>query len=508
MITNTALWKSLRGIAKALFPVHCSLFTVYYSLFTSVALTVLSACGDFLEEVSQDEFEPKTTSSFQELMNGEGYINNPVDPITYMMDDDVQGCKGSLWDEALRARQSIFEWQPDYWQVENACTGIYATVKYSYRNIYKTIAACNIIIENVPASEGTQQQKDIVMAEAKTMRAFYYWQLVNTYALPYNDALTSPEENLGVPIVTESEVKDAGAPRATVAEVYRQISSDIDDACRLFGDDKTNRGVYRVGYTAAHLLASRIYLFMEQWDKVIDHADKALEAAPALANLKSYNIDSATNPTNGVISKKFPETIFICGMKVKSGTFGLMGTPYGVSRELANSYETMDRRMNVYLVPSGYDYYPYRIQKICSDEHEFTWRTAELYLNRAEAYMNLYKQGNSDAGQRAMDDLNLLRQNRYRVYTPQALTNADDLQLQLRSERRKELCFEGFRFFDLKRYGMPSIEHVLIGESGQTSVYVLQERDPAYCVPLPDNALEHNTNLVQNPLAKKRESTN
>ena len=65
----------------------------------------------------------------------------------------------------------------------------------------------------------------------------------------------------------------------------------------------------------------------------------------------------------------------------------------------------------------------------------------------------------------------------------------------------KENCF---RFFDLKRYGMPRIEHILIGESGTATRYVLEERDPAYCVPLPDNALEHNENLVQNPLANRR----
>ena len=476
-----------------------------YRIFYIAALMALTACGDFLEEVSQDEFEPKTASAYQELMNGEGYTPNCVDPITYMMDDDVQGCKGLGWNETLSARQAIFEWQPDYWQVENDCQQLLGNVKYSYRNIYKTIAACNIIIENLPGSEGKQSDKNVTMAEAKAMRAFYYWRLVNTYALPYNDTQTNPETNLGVPVVTESEVKDAGAPRASVAEVYRQIVTDIEDACALYGDDTTDRGIYRINYTSAHLLASRIYLFTEQWEKVIEHATKALATAPELVNLRSYNIDNNMSPTNGVISKKFPETIFICGAKVMSGDYGLQGTPFGVSKELANSYDIMDRRMNTYLVPSGYDYYPYRITKICSDEHEFVWRTAELYLNRAEAYMNLYKQGNSEAGQLALDDLNWLRQNRYRIYTDVELTTAEDLQELVRSERRKELCFEGFRFFDLKRYGMPRIEHTLIPESGNAVTYVLEERDPSYCVPLPDNALEHNENLVQNPLAKRRE---
>ncbi|MBO4606434.1 MAG: RagB/SusD family nutrient uptake outer membrane protein [Prevotella sp.] len=477
------------------------LHTFFYGC---MAAMILTSCGDFLEEVSQDEFEPKTASSFQELMNGEGYMMYPVDPITYMMDDDVQGCKGSMWDDVLSARQAIFEWQPDYWQVENDCQSISGFMKNSYLNIYKTIAACNIIIENLPGSDGSQTDKDITMAEAKTMRAFYYWRLVNTYALPYNDKQTKPETNLGVPLVTSSEVKDEGVPRASVAEVYAQIISDIEDACSLFGNDTSSRGIYRINHTSAHLLASRIYLFTEQWDKVIEHASKAMATAPALVNLKSYNIDNTLTPTNGVISKKFGETIFICGMKAMSGDYSLMGTPFGVSKELAYLYETMDRRMNTYIMPSGYDYYPYRILKNCADEHEYTWRTAELYLNRAEAYMNLYMQGQQEAGQQAIDDLNTLRVNRYRVYTNVELTTADELQRLLRDERRRELCFEGFRFFDLKRYGMPRIEHTLIGESGTALRYVLEERDPSYCVPLPDNALEHNENLVQNPLANRR----
>ncbi len=471
-------------------------------LLTTLAVAFIS-CGDFLEEVSQDEFEPKTTNSFIELMNGEGYISSPVDPMTYMMDDDVNGCKSMFWTNAIRTRQEIFCWQPDFWRLEDECSDLLANIKNSYQNIYKAISVCNIIVERAPKSQGTQEEKDICCGEAKTMRAFYYLQLVNTYALPYNDSQTSPETNLGVSLVTESEVKETGMPRATVAKVYEQIIKDIEDACELFGNNKTDRGKYRVAYTAAHLLASRIYLHTENWEKVVEHATKAMAAAPPLANLNSYTIDNISSPTNGVISTKFPEVIFIGGMKAMSGAYSLMGTPYGVNTVFASTFSVMDSRMNVYLQPSGYDY-PYRIFKICADEHEFVWRTAELYLNRAEAYFNLYKQGDVAAGQKCVDDLESLMAKRYLRHTPPACSDIDALQALLRSERRKELCYEGFRFFDLKRYGMPSIEHVMIGENGGTTTYTLEERDPAYCVPLPDKALDHNENLIQNPLAARR----
>lgn len=37
--------------------------------------------------------------------------------------------------------------------------------------------------------------------------------------------------------------------------------------------------------------------------------------------------------------------------------------------------------------------------------------------------------------------------------------SGDALITQIREERRKELCYEGQRWFDLRRYGMPSIQH-------------------------------------------------
>ena len=71
----------------------------------------------------------------------------------------------------------------------------------------------------------------------------------------------------------------------------------------------------------------------------------------------------------------------------------------------------------------------------------------------------------------------------------------------IKSERRKELCFEGQRWFDLRRYGMPQIIHRW-GEQ----VYTLKQNDPSYTMPIPDAVLIKNKKLEQNPLAPKREN--
>lgn len=49
------------------------------------------ACGNFLEEVSQDEFEPETTDAYSELLNGAGYAFAELDGLTWYMDDDIDG---------------------------------------------------------------------------------------------------------------------------------------------------------------------------------------------------------------------------------------------------------------------------------------------------------------------------------------------------------------------------------------------------------------------------------
>lgn len=68
-------------------------------------------------------------------------------------------------------------------------------------------------------------------------------------------------------------------------------------------------------------------------------------------------------------------------------------------------------------------------------------------------------------------------------------------------KEEKELCFEGQRWFDLRRYGMPQIVHRW-GEQ----VYTLKQNDPSYTMPIPDAVLIKNKKLEQNPLAPKREN--
>ena len=122
-------------------------------------------------------------------------------------------------------------------------------------------------------------------------------------------------------------------------------------------------------------------------------------------------------------------------------------------------------------------YWKHQECKAGNSERGFAWRTAELYLNRAEAYAEKYAAGDAASGAKAVDDINALRKKRIASasYIDYSLSNAEDLIQFIRAERRRELCFENpHRWFDLRRSTRPRLEKVLDGTR-----YVLEENDAA-----------------------------
>ena len=184
--------------------------------------------------------------------------------------------------------------------------------------------------------------------------------------------------------------------------------------------------------------------------------------------------------------------------------------------ELINSFSEGDLRKDRYItremlydqkVPENstfYDnYLPYGKYKTLNsvpasggnDYFALSFRVAEAYLNYAEAAAMSNAEGN------AITTMNTLLEKRYDGGNAPSFTGltGDALITKIREERRKELCYEGQRWFDLRRYGMPPIQHKWEGK-----VYTLTKNDPSYVLPIPTEALQRNLLLDQNPFGPKR----
>ena len=130
-----------------------------------------------------------------------------------------------------------------------------------------------------------------------------------------------------------------------------------------------------------------------------------------------------------------------------------------------------------------------------SDYFALSFRIAEAYLNYAEAAAMSQAEGD------AITAMNTLLEKRYDRGNAPSFSglSGDALITQIREERRKELCYEGQRWFDLRRYGMPSIQHKWEGK-----VYTLTKNDPSYVLPIPTEVLQRNLLLEQNPFGPER----
>lgn len=120
-----------------------------------------------------------------------------------------------------------------------------------------------------------------------------------------------------------------------------------------------------------------------------------------------------------------------------------------------------------------------------------TFRTAELYLNAAEAAAHLNKI------KEARTRLLQLMKNRYTPEGYEEKANAvnkmekDALITEILEERARELAFEGHRWFDLRRTTRPSIQKVIDGQN-----YVLEENDSRYTLRIPQAAIDANPGLL------------
>ena len=98
--------------------------------------------------------------------------------------------------------------------------------------------------------------------------------------------------------------------------------------------------------------------------------------------------------------------------------------------------------------------------------------------------------------------MNFLRRYRIVGYEDIQITDQQMILDEIYLERRLELCFDELRWFDLRRYGKPSIIHKYKAKKNDPwMIFELKENDPLYTLPISNVVLENNIRLQQNESA-------
>lgn len=456
------------------------------------AALALGGCSKFLEEKSQSDVVPKTVVDFRELLLGSGYpgAGQPASAV-YLMDDDVDLFVEYGKDfgfpivgtDGVKTNFLLYTWQPR--QAEQNGLGDRIgdiATSSSYYALYERIKGCNAVLDYVDDAIGTQQEKDRVKAEALALRAFHYFTLANLYGDPYNQNPAGP----AVPLKMNSTVDAEFPARNTVAEVYEAVLKDLNEAARLMDPLPVVRKDFHINQPAIHILLSRVYLHMDKWADCAAEANKAFEFGATIPNLTGITTGPWINYDNAEVEWMY------------GGTFQEYSqTEYRPAPEFLSGFSANDVRAKYgFLGQSGGTVL---LNKLISNGPNVivqAVRTSEALLNRAEAYLQLNKPGD------ALNDLNDLRRRRIIGYADVSISDKAALLTEIRNERRKEFCYEGFRWFDLRRYGRPAISHRYQHDVAEPILqYSLTEKDPAYTLPFPSGLLLRNPKLTQNPSA-------
>nr|WP_068892532.1 RagB/SusD family nutrient uptake outer membrane protein [Pedobacter panaciterrae] len=333
-----------------------------------------------------------------------------------------------------------------------------------WTTIYPDIYTVNAAIEGITASSTlTAAVKQQLLGEAKFMRAFYYFYLVNFYG--------------DVPLALSTDYSiNRLLSRTSKRQVYEQILADLSDAKELLnqqylGGDVLSPVTERVrpNKAVATALLSRVHLYMgsEGDNSAWRRAEE--QATILIANTVQYD----TVALDGVFLNRSKEAIWQL-QPVKAGVNANTGEgkffvllpegpgnayPIYLSDHIISSFEIGDMRKsnwtgNVTVGGKTY-YYPFKYKigqgvNVASTEFSTIFRLAEQYLIRAEARA---QQGNVSG---AAADLNVIRK-RARLQNTNSETAASLLDAIAR-EREVELFTEGgHRWFDLKRTGKADV---------------------------------------------------
>jgi tetratricopeptide (TPR) repeat protein len=488
-------------------------------------LAATGGCKKFLAEQSQNLAYANTAAKLEEVINGDGYMPHFTTPpySTYQeqgkamyfpwlncMDDDFSEFVSSpIYPDDRSSVFGFYTWQSNPFE---SSTYVISTDD-TWAKTYVNINAVNIIAQEATKITDNPAELQRIRGEALFLRAFYYFYLVNVYAPAYNKATAGTDP--GVPLKTTEFVQDNFFTRSTTDSVYRQIVADLS-AAEICLDTASHVSLYHADINAVNLLQSRVYLYMQDWADAITAANKVISRKPQLFDLNGYQ------PHTSFFSAGSPEAIFTQGGNAMIYlTQENYPMAFQASDDLMNLYQLNDLRRTAFFEVDqlGKTRYAKMYQSTTYNVHpseifsdNYFLRNAEAYLNKAEASAMLGKTDDANAA------INVLTKSRFKPadYTPINLAE-DTLVSFIRDERRRELCFEGQRWFDLKRYTVntqypftKTIAHTWSNAVAGGTPYVvatltLQPGDPDYLVPLPLEAITFNQGaLIQNPARQDR----
>jgi len=352
---------------------------------------------------------------------------------------------------------------------------------------YTEIYQVNDILENIKDNSHLSASfiKQIT-GEMEVVRAFCYFNLTNLFG--------------NVPLVTTTDyATNATSPRVPVAEIYKQIEADLNDAVKKLPSTypSNSPGHVRVNLYTAIALQSKVHLYQGNWQAAYAEADSVINSGnfSLLTDLNSVFLDGSNEAVWQVPVENAYQGTMEAGNFLPYDSSSLPS--YVITDSLINQFEAGDLRMadwmGVNVVNGKNVYFPtkYKDRSPTTPATDYMLlRYADIYLIHAESAAQLNNLAT------AMADVNTIRARAGLGASKANAASQSAVLAAVRKERRTEMFTEfGGRWFDLNR----TAGDTKYPANGQVAAVLpgYQSFDALY--PVPQAQLQLNHNLTQNP---------
>lgn len=487
--------------------------TISNILLLGLTMTILSSCDDFLTEDLKGTFS--STTFYQndkqaiQALNGAyqalafGNPNNAIWVFGDVASDDaVKG--GNPGDQSEITY--IDEFTAD---ANNGFVGNF----WSF--LYEAVARANNVIANVPAVPMDEGPKNRIIGEARFIRAYSYFHLVNVYG------------KVPLKLLPQLSFETIHIGLSEVSDIYLQIEKDLTEAAAVLPPSYSSADAGRVTRGAALAMLGKVNLYQQKWSAAIDcfHQVEALGIyglLPRYADLFTLANENSReslfeiqqladqNPATGSALNQWFAPAHEGGYYFNAPTQGLVDafektTAGEVDPRLDASIGREGQPwLNGDLFNAGWSPTGYLTKKHQQPLSEVSsslkgdgglnyiyLRFADLLLMKAEAFNEM------SSPDSAKTNLNRVRQRARAGFpgTPPAdlladitLSDQNSLRSAIQHERRVELAQEFHRYFDLMRWGKAIAEAALGPEfSYETRRYF----------PIPQAELDSNQGIKQ-----------
>ena len=487
----------------------------YIIKITCCALSVFtfSACNDFLDEKPQSSFTQEGTGNEDqtskylsisdaqvELQGAYNSYKTDIFQFENYTTNDVQSDNCYVGgDGAIGEAEDLL-----------TMTATNSKVSLSWSQYQSMAGSATSVIENtrlMDSSSATEEERSQVMAEAKFIRAWAYFDMVRCWGdvpivLQLIPTITSENIETWYPVMYPA--------RTPESQIYDQIMDDLDETKTIGYLPSKNNGAFQATKGAAYGLLAKVWATRgnkseRNYEKVIEYCNKSIGEGYQLV----ANFDDLWNPDNKFSTESIFEVYYTTEspnwaywvlLKEDDGsvTWRRYCTP---THDLINKF---DKEKDVRYTSSitwrsvPYDaYWPadnyplsYKIREKNSDI--ILMRLADILLLKAEALVETNKPAD------AIDIVNKIRERA--GFGPSSLNrqmSQADARQAVENERQLELYMEGQRWYDLLRNDrMLEVMKKHKDQHGKLIFANLQEYRKKW--PIPQEEMDKNTNLVQN----------